>query len=192
MTLKEIRTDIKNWWIFLFKGILFIGVGIVVFANTLENYANLAGFFALSMMISGLFQKWFAILNSKEIEGWGWQLAVGIMEFVIGLILIFNLNFTVTILPFYVGFWLLFKSLALMGFSFELKSYKISSWFFYFALAVLLAVLSWFIILNPLLGGVTIIFWTGAALIVVGVTYILLAFKLKKVKTRIVRIKDSL
>ena len=192
MTLKEIRTDIKNWWIFLIKGILFIGVGIIVFANTLENYANLAGFFALSMMISGLFQKWFAILNSKEIEGWGWQLAVGIMEFVIGLILIFNLNFTVTILPFYVGFWLLFKSLALMGFSFELKSYKISSWFFYFALAVLLAVLSWFIILNPLLGGVTIVFWTGAALIVVGVTYILLAFKLKKVKTRIVRIKDSL
>ena len=124
-TLKEIRTDNKNWWVLLLLGIIFIGMGAFVFANPLESYVTLAVFFAASMLVSGIFQFWFAIANKDEISGWGWQLALGIIEFFIGIILIFNMGLTIAILPFYVGFWLLFRSFALIGFSFELKSYKI-------------------------------------------------------------------
>lgn len=191
-TIKEVRTDIKNWWALLVLGILFIGMGIMVFANPLESYTTLAAFFAASMMISGLFQKWFAISNRDELEGWGWQLALGIMEFIIGIVLVFNLNFTMAILPFYVGFWLLFKSFALIGFSFELKSYNVLNWWYYLVFGLLLTLLSWLIILNPLFGGMTIVVWTGIALIVAGIAYIMLSFKLKKVNRKIVRIKESL
>lgn len=190
-TISEIRTDIKNWWVLLLIGILFIGIGILVFANPFESYVSLAGFFAASMMVSGLFQKWFAISNNNELEGWGWQLALGIMEFTIGLVLIFNLDFTIAILPFYVGFWLLFKSFALIGFSFELKSHKVMNWWYFIVFGLLLTILSWLIILNPLFGGMTIVIWTGIALIVAGIAYILLSLKLKKVKRKIIKIKGS-
>lgn len=191
-TIKEIRTDIKNWWILLVLGILFIGLGIFVFANPLESYITIAVFFAASMLISGLFQKWFAISNRDELEGWGWQLALGIMEAIIGIVLLFNLNFTMSVLPFYVGFWLLFKAFALIGFSFELKSYKVLNWWYYLVFGLLLTLLSWFIILNPLFGGMSIVVWTGIALIVAGIAYIMLSFKLKKVNRKIVRIKEIL
>lgn len=191
-TIKEIRTDIKNWWVLLVLGLLFIGMGILVFANPLESYVALAVLFAISMLISGLFQKWFAISNRDELEGWGWQLALGIMEFTIGIVLIFNLNFTMDVLPFYVGFWLLFKSFALIGFSFELKSYKITSWIYYLVFGLLLTILSWLIILNPMFGGMTIVVWTGIALIVAGIAYTMLSVKLKNVNKKIISIKESI
>ena len=191
-TYKEIRTDIKNWWILMVLGILFVVLGIFVFTNPLESYMTIAVFFAVSMLISGLFQKWFAISNRDELIGWGWQLALGIMEAIIGIVLLFNLNFTMSVLPIYVGFWLLFKAFALIGFSFELKSYKVSNWWYYLVFGLFLTILSWFIILNPLFGGITIVVWTGIALIVAGIAYTILSVKLKKVNRKIVMIKDSL
>lgn len=186
-TLTEIQSNIKNWWVLLLIGIVFIGVGILVFANPLESYVTLAVFFAATMLISGIFQFWFAIVNRKEIDGWGWQLALGIMEFIIGFILFFNMDLTIILLPFYVGFWLLFRSFALIGFSFELKSYKIIDWGYFLIFGLLIAMLSWFIILNPLFGGLSIVVWTGIALIVAGIAHIMLAFKLKKVNKKIVK-----
>ena len=191
-SLKEIRTDIKNWWVLLLLGLVFIGLGIFVFANPLESYVTLAIFFAVSMLVSGIFQFWFAIVNRNEIDGWGWQLALSLMELILGIILIFNLDFTIAILPFYVGFWLLFRSFALIGFSFELKSYKILDWGYYLIFGLSLALLSWFIILNPLFGGITIVTWTGIALIVAGIAHIMLSFKLKKVNKKIVKVEEVL
>ncbi len=189
-TLKEIRTNIKNWWVLLLLGIVFIGMGALVFAKPLESYVTLAIFFAISMLTSGIFQFWFAIANRNEIDGWGWQLALGIMEFILGIVLIFNLDLTIAILPFYVGFWLMFRSFALIGFSFELKSYKILDWGYYFVFGLSLALLSWFIILNPLFGGITIVTWTGIALTVAGIAHIMLSLKLKKVNKKLVKFED--
>ncbi len=182
VTLNEIRRNIKNWWIPIVVGILFIGIGIVVFTNPLASYVTLATFFALSMLASGIFQLWFAIANRKQIQGWGWQFTLGIMETVIGFVLLFKMNITMSVLPFYVGFWLLFKAFALTGFSFEMKSLKIINWGYYFAFGILLSLLAWFIITNPLFGGITIVAWTGMALIFAGIAHILLSIRLKKIK----------
>ena len=191
-TLKEIRTSIKNWWALLLLGIVLIGLGIVVFTNPLESYVSLSVFFAVSAIVSGLLQIWFAIANRKEIDGWGWQFALGIMEFIIGVILISSFGLTLAILPFYVGFWLMFRAFALIGFSFELKTYKIMDWGYYLVFGLFLVILSWFIILNPLFGGITIVTWTGTAFIVAGIANIILSFKLKKVNKRIVQVEKSI
>ena len=189
-TFKEIGTIIKNWWILLLLGIVFIGMGIVVFAYPLGSYLALAMFFAASMFVSGLFQFWFAVVNREVIDGWGWQLALSIMEFILGTVLIFNMDITMAILPFYVGFWLLFRSFALIGFSFELKSYQVLDWGYYLIFGLLITSLSWFIILNPLFGGITIVTWTGIALIVAGIAHIMLSFKLKKVNKKIIKFDE--
>lgn len=184
-TLSEIRRNIKNWWILIVVGILFIGIGILVFAKPLASYVTLSVFFALGMLISGISQLWFAFANRKQIQGWGWQLTLGIMETVFGIVLIFKINITMSVLPFYVGFWLLFKSFALTAFSLEMKSLKILNWGYYLAFGILLGLLAWFIITNPLFGGLTIVSWTGMALIVAGIVHILLSIRLKKIKDNI-------
>jgi uncharacterized membrane protein HdeD (DUF308 family) len=167
-------------------------MGFIVLANPLESYVTLAIFFAASMLVSGIFQIVFSIANREEMEGWGWQLALGIMETIIGFILIFNLGLTLAILPFYVGFWLLFRSFALIGFSFEMKTYKIMSWGYYLVFGILLAVFSWFIILRPVFGGITIVTWTAIAFMIAGVAHIMLSFRLKKVNNKIVKVEKAL
>ncbi|MEN8186676.1 MAG: HdeD family acid-resistance protein [Bacteroidota bacterium] len=181
-SIKNIKRSIKNWWVLLLLGIVFIGMGILVFSKPMESYVTLAVFFSISMVFSGIFQSWFAFSNKEEAEGWGWQLALGIMELILGLILMFNMHITIAILPFYVGFWLLFRSFALIGFSFELKSYQVMDWGYYLVFGLILTLFSWFIILNPLFGGMTIVTWTGIALIIAGIAHIMLSFKIKKLR----------
>jgi uncharacterized membrane protein HdeD (DUF308 family) len=192
LLVKEIQSRIRNWWVLLLLGVIFIAMGFIVLANPLESYVTLAIFFAASMLVSGIFQIVFSIANREEMEGWGWQLALGIMETIIGFILIFNLGLTLAILPFYVGFWLLFRSFALIGFSFEMKTYKIMSWGYYLVFGILLAVFSWFIILRPVFGGITIVTWTAIAFMIAGVAHIMLSFRLKKVNNKIVKVEKAL
>lgn len=191
-SVNEIRAHIKNWWVILLLGVIFIAMGFIVLANPLESYVTLSIFFAASMLVSGIFQIVFSIANREEIEGWGWQLALGIMETIIGFILIFNLEITLAILPFYVGFWLLFRSFALIGFSFELKTYKVLSWAYYLIFGILLALFSWLIILRPVLGGITIVTWTAIAFIIAGTAHIMLSFRLKKINNKIVKVEQAL
>ncbi len=179
-TIKNMKRSIKNWWVLTILGVIFIGMGILVFSKPMESYVTLAVFFAISMIFSGIFQSWFAFSNREEIDGWGWQLALGIMELILGIILINNMEVTMVILPFYVGFWILFRAFALIGFSFELKSYKMMDWGYYLAFGILLTIFAWIIILNPLFGGMTIVTWTGISLVVVGIAYIMLSLKIKK------------
>lgn len=191
-TIKEISAAIKNWWVFTLLGILFILLGIYVFNNPVSAYLTLSIFFAVSILVSGIFQLWFAFTNRNEIEGWGWQLALAIMEVIIGLVLFSNIGLTAAILPLYVGFWLLFRAFALVGFSFELKSYKVTNWGYYFVFGLLLGIFAWCIIINPLFGGMTIVTWTGIALVIAGIGHIMVSLKLRKVSQKIVEIKDKL
>lgn len=189
-TIKEISAAIKNWWVFTILGILFLLLGLYVFNNPVSAYLTLSIFFAASILVSGLFQLWFAFTNKNEIEGWGWQLALAIMEVIIGVILFSNMGLTAAILPLYVGFWLLFRAFALVGFSFEMKSYKIMNWGFYLVFGILLGIFAWLIIINPLFGGMTIVTWTGIALIIAGIAHIMVSLKLRKVSKKLIDLKE--
>ena len=190
--LKEIKAVIKNWWVFAVLGLLFIALGIYVFNQPAKTFLTLSVFFAASILVSGIFQLWFAYTNRDEIEGWGWQLALAIMEVIIGIILFSNIGLTVVILPLYVGFWLLFRAFALVGFSFELKSFGIEKWWLYLIFGILLGLFSWCIILNPAFGGLTIVSWVGIALIMAGIAHVFIALKMKQVKKKMVNLKEHL
>jgi uncharacterized membrane protein HdeD (DUF308 family) len=191
-TLKEIRRDIKNWWVFLIIGAVFVLLGFWVMSKPLESYLALSILFAITMLIGGIFQIVFSITNREEMKGWGWQLAVGIMELILGIILTRNMGLTMTTLPFVVGFWMMFRSMDLIGIALELQTRKYSGWVWYLVLGILLMIFAWFIIFNPILGGITVVLWTSFALIVAGVTYIMLAFKFKKVNQVIEKVEEKI
>jgi len=191
-TFKEIKTRMVNWWVMLIIGLVFVAMGFYVFNNPVESYITLAIFFAAMMLVSGIFQVFFSVTNRAHIEGWGWQLALGLMETFIGVFLFSNVQVTMAILPFFVGFWLMFRSFALIGFSFELKAYQIKSWAYYLIFGILLGIFSWMIIINPMLGGLTIITWTGIAFFIAGIANIMLSFRLRKVKKKMLKLEDVL
>lgn len=118
----------KNWWISLLFGVLFLFAGFWVFRIPQESYITLSIVFSVFILVSGIFEIAFTLSNRDEIQGWGWYFTGGILDLIIGGLLISHPAMNIAILPIYVGFWLLFRSTMSTGFAFSLNSAGVANW----------------------------------------------------------------
>lgn len=179
---QTITKSVKHWYIPLIIGIFLIAVGIYVFTVPLETYLTLSVLFSISFIIVGLLDIIFSIQNRQILEGWGWYLVDGLLSLAAGIILIIYPGISITILPFVVGFTLLFLSFLLMGFSFEMKNLGITDWGYSLVLSVLGVIFSFMLIVSPLVSGISLVTITGISLIFIGASSIALSIDLRKVK----------
>src|SRR5215469_9853954 len=84
----DIRKVINYWWIFIVLGALLIIFGLIVMNHPVATFAELTIFFSIAFIVNGLLEIAFAISNYRSVHGWGWHLAGGILDLVLGLILI--------------------------------------------------------------------------------------------------------
>lgn len=172
------RTN-RYWWLMLIIGILSILCGIWVFRNPVESYYALAIYFSLMFIIFGIGEVVNAFAN-QGYRNWGWVLAVGILDLVIGFILLGNITWAADILPFLVGFILMFLGIGFIGTSTQMQALKISNWGWVLAGGILTLIFSFLIIFHPLFGIFNIIVWTGLAFIFGGISAIFYSFALRK------------
>ncbi len=189
--LDSIRYDVKNWWWYIIIGILFIATGIAIYARPAEGYVGLSILFSLVMISTGFSQIFFSTANSNVLKGWGWIMASGILDLAIGTYLLLYPVVTMATLPYFVGFWLVFRAFNLMGTSFDLKNLGASGWGWLLFGGIVMLVLGFLIIYYPTAGVVSIIAVSGSAFIVGGILNIYLAFQLKDLKNKISYVKDS-
>lgn len=182
----------KNWWWFIVKGLLLIVAGIAIFAKPLDGYASLSVLFSLVMLGAGLAQIFFATSNSDVLKGWGWTLASGIMDVIIGGYLLAFPLVTMATLPFILGFWLLFRSFYLIGASFDLKDLGVADWGWLLFGGIVSTVLGFFVLYYPAAGAISITYVSGSAFIVAGVFNLYLAVKLKDLKKAVTDVKERL
>ena len=88
--IKTVKTAINYWWVSLLSGIFFVIVGIWVFKTPLESYLALAILFSVAFFVSGIFEITYAVSNRSQLEGWGWALTGGIIDLILGFILMSN------------------------------------------------------------------------------------------------------
>jgi uncharacterized membrane protein HdeD (DUF308 family) len=180
-----IRTSVKNWWWFIIKGLLLITAGIAIFTRPAEGYVGLSILFSLIILGVGLTQIFFSIANSDVLKGWGWALASGIIDVIIGIYLLSYPVITMATLPYIVGFWLIFRSFYLMGSSFDLKTLGVPGWGWLLAGGLLLVMLAFIILYYPAAGAVSIVAYSASAFFVAGIFSIVLAFKFKTLKDNV-------
>lgn len=173
---------VKHWYIPLLFGILFLIFGIYVFSVPLATYVTLSIFFSVSFLFSGITEIFFSLQNSKSLQGWGWFLVSGLLTTAIGIYLIANLQISMTVLPFVIGFTLLFRSFQLLGFAFDMKSMRIMSWGNIALASVGGIIFSLLLIFNPVFTGISLVTLTGVSFIFMGIASIMLALDLRKVK----------
>ncbi|HQD10500.1 MAG TPA: DUF308 domain-containing protein, partial [Flavihumibacter sp.] len=113
---------------------------------------------------------------------WGWYLVSGLLSLAIGIYLMTYPGISITILPFVIGFTLLFRSFQLLGIAFDLKSSKVLGWGNLAIASVLGIILSFLLIANPLFTMVSVVTLTALSFMMVGIAAIVLAFNLKKMK----------
>lgn len=189
---KTITNTVKHWYLSMFVGILFIILGIYVFTVPLETYVTLSYIFSISFLVSGILDIYFSISNRNSLSGWGWQLALGIMTLFIGIYLLANPAISITTLPLYVGFVLMFHSIMGIGFAFDLKEIKSLKWGDLAILSILSLLVSFFLIAHPIFTGFSLVWLTAFSFIFFGISAIVLSFKIKKLKDIPSKIKSEL
>ena len=84
----EMEHAVKNWWLSLILGILYIIVALCLLFAPGSSYIALSVIFSISMLISGIIEIIFSISNRRSISSWGWYLAGGIIDLILGIYLV--------------------------------------------------------------------------------------------------------
>ncbi|GEP91726.1 Uncharacterized membrane protein HdeD, DUF308 family [Chitinophaga terrae (ex Kim and Jung 2007)] len=180
--LSAVKNNVKYWWLYLLNGIIFLIAGFIVFSNPFSSYVLLSIFFAVTFFITGIFEIIFAVSNRHSHNGWGWSLASGIIDVVLGTILMLYPAISMAVIPLFLAFWFMFRGIALIGFSIQLSTDRIPNWGWVLVGGIGLIIISICILDNPALGVAAILGLMAAAFWVTGIFSIIFAFRLKHVK----------
>lgn len=178
--LTSLKNSVKHWYIPVLVGLLFIIVSIIVFVSPLGSLLTLSIFFALSFLLSGLSEIIFSIANRERLDNWGWSLIFGIITFIIGGSLLSHPELSITVLAFYVGFLLLFRSVSSISFALDLKKYRSKNWMILLIFGILGAIASFFLIWNPVFAGLSVVMLISFSFLFAGLFSIFLGFQLRK------------
>lgn len=178
--LRSIKNSIKHWYIPLLVGLLFVIVSIVVFTSPVTSLLTLSILFALSFLFGGLSEVVFSIVNRDQLDNWGWSLAFGILTFIIGGSLLMHPGLSISVLAFYIGFLLLFRSISSISFAIDVKRYGSKSWVGLLIFGILGAIVSFILIWNPLFVGMSVVVLVALSFLFAGIFSIFLAFQLRK------------
>ena len=175
---KDYRS-LRHNWIYIFLGIMFIIVSGFVFSNPLGSYLALVIYFVCTFFLSGIIRSIFAFTNRETLANWGWYLAGGIFDLLLGVLLISRLDLAAIFLPYYVGFFLLLSSIAAISKASDLKIFTGGASGGATFLGVLGVIFSVVLLMNPILGMGTIVMWTALGFFMTGIFYVYVGFKLK-------------
>lgn len=178
--LNSIKDTIKHWYIPALVGVFFIIVSIVVFTSPEGSLLTLSFLFAMSFIFGGIAEAVFSLVNRHQMENWGWSLAFGIITFIVGISLTMHPALSLTVLAFYIGFVILFRSVSAIGFALDIKKYGSKNWSVLLALGVLGTIFSFILIWNPLFAGMSVVILIAMSFLFAGLFSIFLSFQLRK------------
>jgi uncharacterized membrane protein HdeD (DUF308 family) len=178
--IQSAKNAIRFWYVPLLAGCLFIGAGIWVMSTPVESFIGLAVLLSIFLLVAGIAETIFSIVNRKDLDNWGWTLVFGLINIFIGLQLVGHPLLSAEFLAFYIGFAVLFRAIGGIGASFDLKKSGDAGWGALMFLSLLGIIVSFILIRNPALGGLTVGIWAGFALISGGITSIYYSLKLRQ------------
>ena len=190
--ISKVSGTIKNWWVFLILGVLLLISAYWMFSTPIESFIGLATFFSALIFVSGLFSVFFAITNKEDIDNFGLYLASGILDVIVGFILLKYPGMTIVLFSLFIGFWLLFRGFNMISVSFKIKAIGDSGWVWILVFGILIVIFAMMSIVNPLIGASYLVFTLAFTLVLLGVGNIALALKLRKLKSGISDLKEKI
>lgn len=174
------RQAVRYWWLLLAGGVILFLIGVVVFAFPVQSYVGMAVLFGWLMLLTGVVETIVAVRNTHYVTGRGWMLAWGVIEIVLGLILVFNVALSSATLPVVLGFWLLMRGFSAVGLGGDMRAVGIrgAGWTILCGILLLLCALG--ILFQPLVFGSTaVVVWVGLSLLLAGASAALLGLQLR-------------
>ena len=176
----SVRQAAANWWVYVLAGVSLIGLGIWAFSNPASAFLGLTFTFAAVILFNGVAGTFFALTNRDHLRGWGWLLALGLIEVVFGFYLISAPIAAAGTLALFIGFWLLLRSGSTVANAFVLRRLGYRNWGWTLAMGLLGLVLGVIVITNPAIGALGATVWLAAALLVLGGAALVLGLRLRR------------
>lgn len=174
------KNPFKHWWLILLKGAIFLILAFIAFFQPASALIGLSIYIGISLLITGLFASTGALINYKTDDNFGWHLSIGLLDILFATILITIPAITAAVFPFIVGFWTLVYGIMMFTNSFKTKKAGDQYWWTETFGGVLTLIIGYLIMINPILGALTITFWIGLGFLIFGALNISLAMRLKK------------
>lgn len=165
----------KNWYLLLIKGIIMILLAILVLASPADALLTYVLYIGIGFVITGGVRIVQGFQAKGAAEGWGWIVFEGVMDIIIGFILMAHPGLTASILPFILGFWGTFYGFYLIIDAFSGKGsagLKIIA-------GILTVIIGFAIMFNPVAMGLTLAIFIGIMLFIVGLYNVAVSFTLK-------------
>ena len=165
----------QKWGLVLLKGIILIVLALIIFNNPADTLLSIALFIGLGFIITGIVIIVVALATKKENENFGWKLAEGLLDILFGFVLAVNPEITAAIIPFMIGFWAMFYGILLTVSAFNSVKFNATI----LISGILIIILGYVIMFNPLIFGLTISIWIGITLLFSGIANIIFSFQIK-------------
>jgi uncharacterized membrane protein HdeD (DUF308 family) len=165
----------KSWWVLLLAGLVAVVAGIVILEIewTVED---LALFVAILFIIRGIFR---AVEPPMDGGGRGWNIAVGLLEMVVGIAFLVWPGPTLLVLAIFIGSWILVSGIfEIVGAISARHEFKM--WWLVLIVGIIQVPLGLALLSRPVLTLQLAIVVAGVWAVMVGVLQIVLAFEVKR------------
>lgn len=186
-----LQSVLKNWWVLTLKGVLLIIFGIIAFMNPGITFAVLLTWFAAFLIIDGVLSLFTVISNWKSQEDKWLFILEGVVNIVLGILIVRAPAAYTIIAVFFMGFWSIFSGVSRIAMAIQLrKEITGEGWL---ALSGVLGILFGIIIIsNPGIGVATFMYMLAFFAIAIGVLVVLLSLKVKNAKGWVGEKKEQL
>lgn len=155
-------------WMSFIIGLISIGIGVWCICTPLTSFMALTVVFIASFFTIGFFELCMGLFSFRS-GGWGWRIALGIVDLFFGLWLcLLPLGSTAMIFIYIVAFWIFFSSVIGICECFELKRYKIKGWGWMLTANIVGIICAFLFMLGPIIGQWFTVVFCGAAFICYG------------------------
>jgi uncharacterized membrane protein HdeD (DUF308 family) len=176
-----IETLKRHWWVPVIRGIAAIVFGIIAFVYPGLTIATLVLFFGAWVLIDGIFRIVGAIGHRASDPDWGWQLVIGILGIVVGLLTFHAPRITALALVIYIAAWALMIGASEIAIAVKMRREIKGEWFLILmglASIVFAVLLLW----NPVAGAAAVIWLIGWYAVVLGILAIFFGFRLRSLR----------
>ncbi|MDY3978696.1 MAG: DUF308 domain-containing protein [Tidjanibacter sp.] len=180
---------VKNWWLLLIAGLLLVAVGIVVFCYPAGSYLTFAWLFGIVFLVSGIAQVGLSFSRNIFLSRGG-LVAGGILDIILGLILLCNIYISLVIMPVILGLWILYHGFMTIGLAGDLNAFAVKGSGWLLAGGILLVVIATLVLIySQSFGKGLLVALFGVGFIVCGVLSVVESLKLRNIN---VTLKDLL
>jgi uncharacterized membrane protein HdeD (DUF308 family) len=172
------RKLIRSWWAYLLNGILFIILGIWMVTMPSESFKTFSIIIGLIVGLSGLTEVILSVRYRKKHEEWVWNTTGGLLDLIIGILILFDPKVFLIIITLVISISLLVAAVVLVRGAVLSNREGHRSWTWKLAFGILVFLLAMVLIFRPEVLAVTMMLWMGIAFISLGILRVFMAFQI--------------